>query len=258
MMRWESPPSPIEAKLSLSGFFLEYVDQLGQRPDRHVLVEDHDLLAEEAVGDRLEILERIVRELAVDLGIDRDRAAGQQAERVAVRRGALAGVGGDDGVGARRGSRPRRWRRCGPRTPCRAPRTNTSMAPPGGSGTMIWTGRDGYLACASAAGADRHSIAATPANANDKPSAESSASSPSWALPTRSFLTVPPCPDFLAQASRRRVLRCDRMTRHRQAEGDRAAPVRPSRSRRASNSISSARGCGPRSRRGWRRRTAPP
>ena len=47
-----------------------------------------------------EVLQRFVGQLLIDLGVDRDRAAGQQAERIAIRSGVLTGVGRDDRVGA--------------------------------------------------------------------------------------------------------------------------------------------------------------
>ncbi len=87
------------AEIELVGMRLGIGDQLLEVVDRHALVEDEHLVRKRKVGDRLEILDRIVAQVLVERRVDRDAAAREQADRVAVRQCRLASIGGDDGVG---------------------------------------------------------------------------------------------------------------------------------------------------------------
>jgi hypothetical protein len=91
---------PERAEIELVGMLLRIGDQLLEILHRHALVQDQHLLRERDVGDRLEILQRIVGQVLVERRIDRDRAARQQADGGAIGRRRLAGIGRDDGVGA--------------------------------------------------------------------------------------------------------------------------------------------------------------
>jgi hypothetical protein len=88
------------AEIDLVGMLLRISDQLPEILHRNVLVEDQHLVRERKVGDRLEVLERIIGQIAVEVRIERHRAARKQADRRPVGRRRLAGIGGDDGVGA--------------------------------------------------------------------------------------------------------------------------------------------------------------
>src|SRR5215471_12297195 len=76
-------------------------------------------------------------------------------------------------------------------------RTNTSIAPPGGSGTMKRIGREGYLSCAKAAGDAMPSEAARQASVTDRRRSDILDSFPGAAGFACSFVrSFPPCPDF--------------------------------------------------------------
>src|SRR6195256_4416518 len=91
---------PERAEVELVRMLFGISDQLLEVLYRDALVQDQHLMGEGEIGDRLEILDRIVGQVLVERGIDRDAAAREQANGAAVRRRRLAGVGGDDRVRA--------------------------------------------------------------------------------------------------------------------------------------------------------------
>ena len=87
-------------KIEFVRILLRIFDKLRIGVDRHVPVEDDNLLAKESVCDRLEISDRIIGELPVELRIDGHSAPRQDADGIAVRRRRLACVCRQDGVRA--------------------------------------------------------------------------------------------------------------------------------------------------------------
>ena len=124
------------AEVELVGILLRIGHQLLEVLHRDVLVEDQHLLREGEVGDRLEILQRIVGQVLVERRIERHRAARQQADGGAVGSGAAL-----QALAAMMVLAPGRLsttKPCGLRCSNALPsaRTITSMAPPGASGMM--------------------------------------------------------------------------------------------------------------------------
>ena len=91
---------PERTEIELVGVLFGIDDEFTQGVGRYRSVEDHHLLGEDHVGERFEILLRIVRQVGEQKWIERNRARGQKAEGMAVRLGVLARGGPDRRVSA--------------------------------------------------------------------------------------------------------------------------------------------------------------
>ena len=147
-------------------------DQLLHRPRGHRRVDDEHVRHVADVRHRGEVLQRVVGQLAEEVGCDRVGVHVAHDQRVAVGRP----------TSRRRRRRSCRWRRrrFSTRTPCphhsdsrcEITRATTSVPPPGGKPTIMRTGFVGYCCCAPAGaaamqlrtrreGRDRHDAQAT-------------------------------------------------------------------------------------------------
>src|ERR1044071_8758834 len=70
-----------------SSDLLHVVDQLGDVLDRQLGIDDQEIGEADELGDRLQILVDVERQLGIERRVERDRADGAKQQRVAVRRG---------------------------------------------------------------------------------------------------------------------------------------------------------------------------